>query len=899
MTQGQAASFTVVASSVVPVTYQWQKMDSGTSTFVNISGATSATLTISSTTAADNGDQFRVVVSNSAGSTTSSVATLTVNAATNSPTLGAHTDAFVPFNSPAGTLSTNPMTTQASGSTVLAWVGRGKLDTFTPATAPTDNKGNTSVQLGSTHDYSPLFPNSGMAVYSFPSFAGGSGDVFSAPMPQLDEVTLMVVEVKNGGLIQDSQWNKVSGASQTSLSVTTTGPATLVSFWTGDASASSVTATPNNGFTVIDSQLLADNAIEAAAATRDVTAAGTYNVTWTTTPAQTGYIWLIAVQKGSPAPNPGKLQLSSSNFTVNENQGTATITVNRTGGSDGAVSVNYATSNGTATAGSDYTATSGTLNFAAGETSKTFTVPIIDDTAVEGSETINVTLSNPGGGATLGTPASATLTILDNDSAPPSGRFTNVTVASGIDAIINQKYQEDPNWWLSGEHLIDLDHDGILDLFLDAHNGTSVVALNDGHGHFTRVTNGSWPTSEIHETADINGDGKVDLNATFSDGGSQWWINNSTPGHVNFTATSVTRDGNTSRSQVLFDFNGDGKVDWFRSAEPGLVVDFGDGNGGFTAGSKTFAIAGTDSNDNASFLPGDYDGDGRIDLLVLVGGNYDGTPGKTLYWHNNGDGTFTDMTASAGLPANGTIAKGIGDFNQDGKLDFIAIENKAMPPVIYLNDGHGGFVKKANAISGLPAQSLDYTSWGTAVTTDIDNDGIPDIVMDGKYYLKVLRGTGGGNFTYMNNPWGITDTAASSVDDGLCFGDIDGDGKLDMIGYNETFPSRTLFVYHNDLAAQNYLNVRLDGLAGNTGAAGAKISLFAAGTNQLLWFEQVAQYDFQVATSYYGYDETERHFGLGSRAKVDIVVEFASGRVARLNNVDANQTVRVLESNAT
>ena len=66
----------------------------------------------------------------------------------------------------------------------------------------------------------------------------------------------------------------------------------------------------------------------------------------------------------------------------------------------------------------------------------------------------------------------------------------------------------------------------------------------------------------------------------------------------------------------------------------------------------------------------------------------------------------------------------------------------------------------------------------------------------------------------------------------------------------------------------------------------------------MLWYEQVAHYDFQVATSYYGYGQTERHFGLGTRTNVDVVVQFPSGRVTRMNNVAANQTIQVLESAA-
>jgi hypothetical protein len=114
---------------------------------------------------------------------------------------------------------------------------------------------------------------------------------------------------------------------------------------------------------------------------------------------------------------PASLQFSSAAYNVSESGVSATITVTRTGNSDGAVSVNYATSNGTATAGSDYTAATSTLSWNSGDTTdKTFTVPITDDTSLEADETVNLTLSSPGGSAVLGTQNTALLTITDNES---------------------------------------------------------------------------------------------------------------------------------------------------------------------------------------------------------------------------------------------------------------------------------------------------------------------------------------------------------------------------------------------------------------------------------------------------------------------------------------------------
>lgn len=132
---------------------------------------------------------------------------------------------------------------------------------------------------------------------------------------------------------------------------------------------------------------------------------------------------------------PGLLRFSAASYTVNEN-GSATITVTRTGGSDGNVSVNYATSNGTATDGADYTGVSGNLGFGDGEVTRTFTVPIIDDSFVEGNETVNLTLSSPTGGALLGSPNTAVLTIADNDDpSAPSLSISDVIVREGHGAV--------------------------------------------------------------------------------------------------------------------------------------------------------------------------------------------------------------------------------------------------------------------------------------------------------------------------------------------------------------------------------------------------------------------------------------------------------------------------------
>lgn len=149
---------------------------------------------------------------------------------------------------------------------------------------------------------------------------------------------------------------------------------------------------------------------------------------------QGSWSWSANIIDDDLAASPGKFTLSAASYSVVENGGALEVTVQRTGGSDGTATVQYRTSDGgagvandqIAWSGSDFSSRSGTLTFAPGETSKTFTVPITNDTRVEKSEFFTIKLSNPAGGATLGAIPAALVTIVEDDSAIEFGQSSYV-----------------------------------------------------------------------------------------------------------------------------------------------------------------------------------------------------------------------------------------------------------------------------------------------------------------------------------------------------------------------------------------------------------------------------------------------------------------------------------------
>lgn len=130
------------------------------------------------------------------------------------------------------------------------------------------------------------------------------------------------------------------------------------------------------------------------------------------------------------SPPPGEVKLSSAAYGASESNANVAIIVSRINGSSGTITVNYATSNGTAAAGEDYSATSGTLTFAGGETAKLLSIPVLNDSKDEPDETLNVTISNPTGGATLANPSTAVVTLTDNDD-PPTISVNDISLVEG------------------------------------------------------------------------------------------------------------------------------------------------------------------------------------------------------------------------------------------------------------------------------------------------------------------------------------------------------------------------------------------------------------------------------------------------------------------------------------
>lgn len=239
------------------------------------------------------------------------------------PALGAHTLLVQTEGKGVSPAVSKPITTEASGSLLLALVSSYASNSGDP----TDSYSNVWKQLGPSVVYNGYGGRFNARAYVALSARGGANHTISVIKSgdAVGEISVPFIEIRHAGVLKDVAQNypvpgtagrvasklarvwhdvagdpSVSSTSLTSGSVTTTGPATLIAVWWGDATVYSMTAVPDNGFKVIDSflELPPNSGTQCAVAFRQVAAAGTYSVTWTGSPAQGAILWLFAFQSG-------------------------------------------------------------------------------------------------------------------------------------------------------------------------------------------------------------------------------------------------------------------------------------------------------------------------------------------------------------------------------------------------------------------------------------------------------------------------------------------------------------------------------------------------------------------------------------------------------------------------
>jgi RNA polymerase sigma factor (sigma-70 family) len=495
---------------------------------------------------------------------------------------------------------------------------------------------------------------------------------------------------------------------------------------------------------------------------------------------------------------------------------------------------------------------------------------------------------------------------------PADGAFVDATEESGLGELLRRHYAAFPEWEPSGATLLDLHGDGRLDLHLAGQSEDLAALGRNTGGRFAYVDprpdirrgprhwdDVPYPGGQIRHAFDFNEDGRLDLAVSWHNNGAALYYRAAPRDGLRYRrAKFVEPEFLEIRASALADVDGDGVVDFLTSDnDGGLAVHLGIGDGTFSSAPNAVISTGLRS---AGAIPVDLDGDGQPELIARQTA-FD-LPARRKIFRRIAPLKWADVTRECGLSEEGSV-HGVGDLNRDGHPDLICMEGGRI--VLYLNDGKGRFTRKADAVRGLErASNRPHEEWGDqwggAVVADFDNDGVPDILINGKCFLYLLRGNGDGTFEYVNDRWGLPDFAYCDVNDGLCFGDVDGDGRLDLVvaASPPDYQRRPIALYRNQLPPRHWLRVQLVGKAGNRSATGAKIRLYEAGKpDRLLASEQVTVWGRESFHSYYAARRTERHFGLGQCPAVDVSVEFypSGARVVR-TNVPADAVVEIAET---
>jgi len=452
------------------------------------------------------------------------------------------------------------------------------------------------------------------------------------------------------------------------------------------------------------------------------------------------------------------------------------------------------------------------------------------------------------------------------------GTFTDVTHKAGLDIEM----------FGMGVAVGDYDNDGYDDLFVTA-MGQSRLFHNNGNGTFADVTQkaGLMGPKEFSTSAawvDYDRDGKLDL---VVGNYVQWSIEGD---------LYCTLDGKSKSYCTPESYKGIAVRLWHNRGD-GTFEDATKKAGLGDPTSKTLGIAVLD-----------YDNDGWPDLLF----SNDTQPNK-LY-RNNGNGTFAEKAVLAGVAfsEDGVARAGMGvdaaDYDRSGAPSLLITNFANQMISLYHNEGKGLFVDEAPR-SEIGRDTLLTLGFG-CFFFDYDLDGWPDILVanghiDGdiqrvqpnvKYAMPphLFRNVGKGNFQEVTNSLGAA-FATPRVGRGAAYGDINNDGRLDLL--MSTNGGR-VYLFENDAtgeqALQKSLRIKLVGTKSNRDGIGSVVKLTAAGGTQSEMLRS--------GSSYLSASELVLTFGLALVGKADAIeIRWPSGQVDKLANVAAGQTITVTE----
>jgi hypothetical protein len=452
------------------------------------------------------------------------------------------------------------------------------------------------------------------------------------------------------------------------------------------------------------------------------------------------------------------------------------------------------------------------------------------------------------------------------------GTFTDVTEKAGLQGL----------GYSMGAAAGDYDNDGFVDLYVAGVNRNQLFH-NNGDGTFTDVTAKAGVAGTVANhgkvwavTAgwfDYNNDGLLDL---FVVNYLDYDINTAPQCH--FEAITIYCSPNDFRGMpnILYRNNGDGT---FTDVSEASHISRYAGKGMGVA----FA---------------DYDNDGFTDIFV----SNDTFPNYLL--HNNGDGTFTDVAMVSGVAYtdNGKVVAGMGadfrDLDNDGKPDIFhtAMFGNTFP--LYKNLGRGQF-EDATSAAGLTAFTSRLTGWGTG-TFDFDNDGYKDLftansaILDNSMEVQhqpfalpnsLFHNKGGLSFEDLSALAGA-DFAVPAAHRGAAFGDLNNDGKIDVVV--TVLNGAPQILMNRSPNKNHWIILQLTGTKSNRDGLGTRVKITTAHGSQ-----------YNSATTAVGYNSSSDkriHFGLGESSVIDkIELWWPSGIRQVLTDVKADQILSVRE----